>query len=144
VNNSTALPLSSPTESSEVEGAAVSRSHAKLRGLFLLALCVAALSGCKSRFVEASILNQGPPIHVMEFDYPSASFGANMLASGATFHYRFKVQGPGPLSLQYEDGEGHAHTATGPHVDLGDEGSLLVTISPTGAVTWTPSLSNPK
>jgi hypothetical protein len=83
-------------------------------------------------------------MHVMEFDYPSASFGANLLASGAKFHYSFKVQGPGPLSLQYEDGHGHTHTATGPNVNLGDQGSLLVTISPSGEVTWTPSLTNPK
>ena len=59
-------------------------------------------------------------------------------------HYRFKVQGSGPLSLQYEDGSGHTHTATGPKVDLGDQGSLLVNIGATGAVTWTPNLTNPK
>jgi hypothetical protein len=112
--------------------------------VFLLTLCLAGLAGCRSRFVEATTVNQGPALHVMEFDYPSASFGANVLAAGGKFHYRFKVQGTGPLSLQYEDGEGHAHTATGPSVDLGDQGSLLVTVSPTGAVTWTPSLTNPK
>ncbi len=89
-------------------------------------------------------MNQGPALHVMEFDYPSASFGANVLAAGGKFHYRFKVQGSGPLSLQYEDGEGHTHTAAGPNVDLGDQGSLLVTVSPTGTVTWAPSLTNPK
>jgi hypothetical protein len=89
-------------------------------------------------------VNQGPALHVLEFDYPSASFGANVLASGAKFHYRFKIQGSGPLSLQYEDGEGHAHAAAGPNVDLGDQGSLVVTISPAGAVTWTTSLTNPK
>ena len=115
----------------------------KLRALLLLT-CVAGLAGCRSRFVEATIVNQGPALHVLEFDYPSASFGANLLAAGGKFHYRFKIQGSGPLSLQYEDGEGHTHTAAGPNVDLGDQGSLLVTISPEGAVTWTPSLTNPK
>ena len=64
------------------------------------------LAGCRSRFVEVTIVNQGPTLHVMEFDYPSASFGANVLAAGGKFHYRFKVQGSGPLSLQYEDGTG--------------------------------------
>jgi hypothetical protein len=113
-----------------------------LRGasLGLLVVC----GGCRSRFVEVTIVNQGPALHVMEFDYPSASFGANQLASGGQYHYRFKIQGSGPLSLQYEDGAGHAHTAEGPKVDLGDQGSLLVTVSPTGAVTWTASLTNPK
>jgi hypothetical protein len=83
-------------------------------------------------------------VHVMEFDYPSASFGANALATGAKYHYRFKVQGPGPLSLQYEDGSGKTHNAQGPKVDLGDQGSLLVNIDTNGAVTWTPNLTNPK
>ena len=107
-------------------------------------LFVLALTGCKSRFIEATIVNQGPTLHVLEFDYPSASFGANQIASGASFHYRFKVQGPGSLSLQYEDGEGHNHTAAGPKVAVGDEGSLLVTITPAGTVTWSPNLTNPK
>ena len=114
-----------------------------LRGVLLLTLCL-GLAACRSRFVEATIVNRGPALHVMEFDYPSASFGANVLAAGGKFHYRFKIQGSGPLSLQYEDGEGHPHTAAGPNVDLGDQGSLLVTISTQGAVTWTPSLTNPK
>jgi hypothetical protein len=83
-------------------------------------------------------------VHVMEFDYPNASFGANSLGAGAKYQYRIKIQGSGPLSLQYEDGEGKAHTAQGPKVDLGDQGSLLVNIDAHGAVTWTPNLTNPK
>jgi hypothetical protein len=116
----------------------------RAHGLLLLTLCVLAIAGCRSRFVEVTIVNQGPALHVMEFDYPSASFGVNLLASGAKYHYRFKVQGPGPLSLQYEDAAGHTHTAAGPKVDLGDQGSLLVNVDPAGAVTWSPSLTNPK
>jgi hypothetical protein len=77
----------------------------KLRGVLLMTLCLAGLAGCRSRFVEATIVNQGPALHVLE---------------------------------------GHSHTAAGPNVDLGDQGSLLVTISPTGAVTWSPNLTNPK
>ncbi len=115
-----------------------------MRTRFLLLMLFVGLAGCRSRFVEATIVNQGPTVHVMEFDYPSASFGANSLARGAKYHYRFKIQGPGPLSLQYEDGSGKNHTAQGPKVDLGDEGSLLVKIDAQGAVTWTPNLTNPK
>ena len=111
--------------------------------LLLLTLCV-SLAGCRSRFVEVTIVNQGPTAHVVEFDYPSASFGANSLATGANYHYRFKVQGSGPLSLQYEDGSGKTHSAPGPKVDLGDQGSLLVNIDAHGSVTWTPNLTNPK
>jgi len=107
-------------------------------------LLLLACAGCKSRFVDVTILNQGPTVHVMEFDYPSASFGANVLTSGAIYHYRFKVQGPGLLSLQYEDASGHTRTAQGPKVELGDQGSLLVKIDDGGAVTWAPNLTNPK
>ncbi len=89
-------------------------------------------------------MNQGPMLHVMEFDYPSASFGANQLATGAKYHYRFKVQGPGSLSLQYEDSSGHTRTAEGPKVNLGDQGSLVVNVAPNGAVTWAPNLTNPR
>jgi hypothetical protein len=111
--------------------------------LLLLMFCI-GLGGCRSRYVEVTIQNQGPTMHVVEFDYPSASFGANELPKGAKYHYRFKIQGPGPLSLQYEDAAGHTQTAPGPKVELGDEGSLLVNVGPNNAVTWTPTLTNPK
>jgi|ERR1700727_1086117 hypothetical protein len=110
----------------------------------LLLTLTLVLAGCRSRFVEVTIRNQGPTMHVVEFDYPSASFGINQLASGAKYQYRFKIQGSGPLSLAYEDALGHTHTAQGPKVEQGDQGSLLVNIAPQGAVTWNPSLSNPK
>jgi hypothetical protein len=102
------------------------------------------MAGCRSRLVEVTIVNQGPAMHVMEFDYPSASFGANVLATGAKYDYRFTIQGSGPVSLQYEDGSGKTRTAQGPKVEQGDQGSLLVNIDAHGAVTWTPNLTNPK
>src|ERR1700733_5851781 len=108
-----------------------------LRIRSILLVLSLGLAGCKSRFVEVTIVNQGPALHVMEFDYPSASFGANQLASGAQFHYRFKVQGSGSLSLMYVDEAGKSHTFAGPKVDLGDQGSLLVNVDPAGTVTWT-------
>ena len=107
-----------------------------MRGWWLFVVCGLAVTGCRSRFVEVTIVNQGPLVHVLEFDYPSASFGANQLATGASYHYRFKVQGPGELTLQYEDAAGHTHNSTGPHVQLGDEGTLSVSIDPAGAVGW--------
>lgn len=114
----------------------------KGRSLWLLMLCASGLAGCHSHFVEVTIVNQGPIMHVMEFDYPNASFGANMLDSGAKYHYRFKIQGSGPLTLQYQDVSGQNHTSEGPKVGLGEEGSLLVSIDARGAVTWTPTLTN--
>ena len=121
----------------------LARGNSRVRFLLfaylgLLMLC----AGCHSRFVEVTIVNQGPVMRVMEFDYPSASFGANMLDSGAKYHYRFKIQGSGPLSLQYQDALGHNRTSEGPKVDQGEEGSLLVNIDARGTVTWTPTLTN--
>ena len=110
----------------------------------MLVLGLIGFCGCKSRSVEVTIVNQGPALHVMEFDYPNASFGANSLASGAQFHYRIKVQGAGPVSLQYEDASGHNRTAAGPAVDAGDQGSLLATVDAAGGVTWSSRLTNPR
>jgi hypothetical protein len=102
------------------------------------------LGGCRSRVVDVTIVNQGPTMHVVEFDYPSASFGANQIASGARYTYRFQIQGPGPLSLQYEDPSGKNHTSEGPKVERGDQGTLLVNIDPGGVVSWKPNLTNPR
>jgi hypothetical protein len=54
------------------------------------------------------------------------------------------VQGPGEVSLQFEDANGHNRKATGPKVDAGDEGSLLVTVGPAGAVTFNASVTQPR
>jgi hypothetical protein len=124
--------------------ATVRERRSSLASLVLLMLCVMSVAGCHSPFVEVTIVNQGPVLHVLEFDYPSASFGANLLDSGASYHYRFKIQGSGPLSLQYQDASGQTHTSEGPKVDLGEEGTLLVNIDSRGAVTWTPTLINRK
>jgi hypothetical protein len=110
---------------------------------FLSGSCL-LLPGCRSRFVEVTIVNQGRTVRLMEFDYPSASFGANQLSSGAKYVYRFKIQGNGPLSLAYVDATGKTHTFQGPTVEQGDQGSLLVNIDPDGGIHWKPSLTNPK
>src|ERR1700733_12247820 len=67
--------------------------------LLLLVLCV-GFAGCRSRFVEVTIVNQGPTVHVMEFDYPSASFGANSLATGTQYRYRMKTGRERPIARQ--------------------------------------------
>jgi hypothetical protein len=113
------------------------------RGFLFLGICL-FLSGCRSHFVEVTIVNQGPAVRLVEFDYPSASFGVNQLASGAKYNYRFKIQGNGPLSLAYVDGSGKTHTFPGPTVDQGEEGTLLVNVGSDGAVSWKPSLTKPK
>ena len=106
-------------------------------------LAVAALAtfaGCHSAFIEATIGNRtDKPLSLVELDYPSASFGTQTLAPGQDFHYRFKVIGSGNLKLIYTDPARAEHTVTGPGLSEGDEGSLTVTVSPTG-VEWVPRL----
>ena len=99
-----------------------------------------ALSGCRTRLVDTDIVNQGPMMHVLEFDYPSASFGADQLPTGGHYHYSFQIRGSGPLTLHYNDASGKSHTAQGPTVSEGEQGSLTVTIDAQNQVRWSASL----
>lgn len=106
-----------------------------------LTLSAMILSGCHSAFVQATIDNQGDTeLKLLEVDYPSASFGVESLAPHAQYHYRFKIQGSGPVKLQFADSAGKLTTATGPEVNEHQEGSLQITITPTRQVTWQPTL----
>jgi hypothetical protein len=99
------------------------------------------LAGCRARLIEANIVNHGAPLQLLEFDYPSASFGIDALPAGGVYHYSFAVQGPGPLTLHFEDSAGHTYTSTGPAVTKGQEGSLTVTIGSPRQVSWKPELT---
>lgn len=99
------------------------------------------LSGCRSAFVAAELKNDTPDtLSVVEVDYPSASFGTQSLAPGAIFRYRFKILGSGPLKVTYTDPQGHDHTATGPTLQEGGAGLLVIRIAP-GGVNWEPHLA---
>ena len=104
----------------------------------LLAATLLAATGCHSAFVQATIINQSAPIRTVELDYPSQSFGTEIMTTNQSFHYRFKVQGSGPVKLQFMDSERKMHTSTGPVLREGAEGSLSVTVTATGGVMWTP------
>lgn len=102
----------------------------------------ALLAGCHSAFVETTIDNQGPaPLQLIEVDYPSASFGVGALAPDSQFYYRFKIQGSGPLKLQFTDAQGQPHTIDGPQLSQGQEGHLTIVIDPAGKVAWQTSLT---
>jgi hypothetical protein len=111
-----------------------------LRLLPILTLTLLAAAGCKSLYVEADVVNATPtPITLVELDYPSASFGTETLAAGATFHYRFKILGSGPTKILWTDPSHHDHTTPGPELHEGQEGTLTATISGDGA-TWSSNL----
>lgn len=102
-----------------------------------------ALAGCHSKFVQATVVNHsGQTVRVFELDYPSASFGTSDLADGATFRYRFKVLGDGATKLLWTDASERDHTAKGPALEEGQEGTLTVVIGPSGA-EWQTGLRPP-
>ena len=114
--------------------------------LLVPALVVAAsvaVSGCHSRHIDSMIDNHtGAVIHQVEIDYPSASFGVDSLAVGQVFDYRFKVQGKGPIKVQYTDSTGKLIQLRGSDLSDGDEGQYLIILLPDGKVQWVPNLEN--
>ncbi len=111
------------------------------RGLLIAAGLVAStLTGCHSAFIQATVVNHsGRPIHLFEVDYPSASFGGGELADGASFRSRFKVLGSGATKLIWTDDGEHEHTVKGPELHEGQEGALVITLTPAGA-SWDTQL----
>jgi hypothetical protein len=112
--------------------------------LWTSAACAVLLtaSGCRSSWVNADVRNQtGQPIHELEVDYPSASFGTNSLAPGADMHYRFQIRGSGPVKVEYTTGDGK--TAHGQGLSLAErqQGQLTILLLPQGKVEFLPKLS---
>lgn len=108
-----------------------------------LFLCL-ALFACHSPYVETTITNQtGAAVSLVEVDYPDASFGTQQIAGGDTFHYRFKILGPtpGPVKITFTTPDKKAHTATGPMLHPGQQGSLSIILKSGASVLWTPALS---
>jgi hypothetical protein len=108
---------------------------------FLFACAVMlSLSGCKSYWIEANVQNQtGLPLHELEVDYPSASFGTNSLAPGAEFHYRFQVRGDGPVRVEYVLPDGKPAHADGINLTEREQGQLTIRLLPQGEVEFLPS-----
>jgi hypothetical protein len=103
-----------------------------MRTLRFLALfsAVAAVAGCRSRVVQITLVNASQqPLSTIVVDYPSATFGVNELDQGKTYHYPIKLQGTGPLKIQYADAAGHNHTYSGPTLHKNDEGAITVRLT---------------
>ena len=115
------------------------RSGAKAIGRILAGVLGAGLlpvAGCHSAFIEATLVNHsGGPLRLVEVDYPSVSFGTELLAPGMSFHYRFKVIGEGPLKLSWTDAKAREHTEEGPRLHEGQQGVLTVTVG-SGQLAW--------
>lgn len=100
------------------------------------------LAGCHSAHVEVSVANRtGAPVRLLEVDYPSASFGSDELAAGATMHYRIQVQGRGHVKVQYTATDGRQLQMNGPELAERQEGTLDVVVLPAGKAEFHPHLS---
>ena len=111
----------------------------------LLVLLGLAAAGCRSPYVETDIRNNSDkPIHLIEVDYPSASFGKQTLDPHATYHYHFKIQGSGPVAINFTDAAGKTHSSTGPQLKEGQKGSLQMTVTGDGSVNWSENLASGK
>jgi hypothetical protein len=106
----------------------------------LAAVALVGLVGCKSKYVEADVVNaSGAAVSLVEVDYPSASFGVESLGAGATYHYRFKILGDGATKVIWTDAARKEHTVGGPMLKEGQEGGLTVKIEG-GTAVWTTAL----
>ena len=115
----------------------------RLLSLAALALLAVTCSSCKSYRIDARVENRtGQAINLLEVDYPSASFGADTLAAGATMPYRFQVRGSGKVSVQYTESTTQTQRKIdGPSLEEKQEGSLVIILQPDGKADFEPTLS---
>ena len=107
-------------------------------------LSMSLFSGCHSYHIDATIENRtGAPIHLLEVDYPSASFGDDSLAAGADFHYRFQVNGSGQLKVSYTAANGETVQISGPVLFERQQGQLEIVLEPRGKAEFHPELTSP-
>jgi hypothetical protein len=115
------------------------------RLLFAIAMAPAILfTACHSYHIDTTIENRtGADIQLLEVDYPSASFGADRIASGAVYHYRFQVNGSGPLKIEYTTGDGKQVQIDGPTLVERQQGQLKIVLVPAGKAQFLPQLTPP-
>ncbi|HKF49715.1 MAG TPA: hypothetical protein VKB38_20310 [Terracidiphilus sp.] len=108
----------------------------------LAALSLPLAAGCRSKHVEFTVENRtGADIQLLEVDYPSASFGADRLASGASMHYRVQLIGSGPVKVQFAAGNRGLPAITGPTLSEDQQGALDIVLLPDDKAEFHPSLS---
>ena len=100
------------------------------------------LVACHSYHIDITIENRtGAPVQLIEVDYPSASFGVDSLANGATFNYRFQVRGNGRLKLSFTAADGKQVQITGPALAEHQQGRLEIVLLPGSRADFLPHLT---
>lgn len=108
-----------------------------------VAVTLVSATGCRSRFIDAVIINQGNgPVRNLQVDYPSATFGVSQIDPGQQFHYRFKIQGAGTAKITFTDPAGHSHQNTGFQLREGQEGTMTITVYQNGDNVWAAGLGS--
>ena len=108
----------------------------------LLASAVLAAAGCHSYHIDTTVENRtGETIKLLEVDYPSASFGANQLASGEAYPSQIQLRGNGPLKVQYTAADGRLVQIDGPVLAERQEGRLSIVLEPSGRAEFHPQLA---
>jgi hypothetical protein len=103
-----------------------------------------AATACHSYHIDTTIENDtGSDIQLLEVDYPEASFGADRIAAGAIYHYRFQVRGSGPLKVEYTAGDGKQIQIDGPTLVERQQGQLKIVLMPGGKARFVPQLTPP-
>jgi len=105
-------------------------------------LGVGFFCGCHSYQIDATVENRtGAAIELLEVDYPSASFGADHIASGAIYHYRFQIRGSGPLKITYTGVDNKQIQIDGPTFVERQQGQLKIVLLPDGKAQFIPQLT---
>jgi hypothetical protein len=118
------------------------RLHPQAALAAALFLLLAPTVACHSYHIDATIENHsGGAVRLLEVDYPSASFGADLLVSGADFHYRFDVLGDGPITVQYTGSDGKLVKKTGPTLYERQEGRMEIVLQPGCQVEFDPKVT---
>ncbi len=122
----------------------MTRIAAARRALFAVFLSAIFLSAaaCHSYHVDATVENHtGSDIQLLEVDYPSASFGADHIASGAIYHYRFQIRGSGPLKITYTGPGDKQIQIAGPTLVERQQGQFTIVLLPDGKAQFIPELT---
>ena len=112
--------------------------------LAIVAAPIVLLAACHSYHIDTTIVNRtGADIQLLEVDYPDASFGADRIASGAVFHYRFQVRGSGPLKITYTAPDLKQVQIAGSTLVERQQGQLKIVLLPSGKAQFIPQLTPP-
>jgi hypothetical protein len=104
---------------------------------FALALVfMIAMAGCHAHVVKISVTNSSSePIKTIIVDYPSATFGKDILAPRETYFSLIKPVDKGPIKVRFTDAQGATHTYKSISLEQGDDGSVDIKLTQTSAET---------